>query len=318
VAVNKVLLLTNTSDGLHSAKIEEKLIENGGEFVRLDTDSITLGKSNLSIFNHRGTYNIILDDEYIGDVDSIWFRRPYSFEFNIEDDVQRLNAEEEVRDVLDGMFEILSSKFWVSKPSSINRARLKPLQVNIAKECGLNVPDTVITNSPDVARNFCDLGKTVFKPLSGYCLEYEGILATAFTTLVTDVIYENLELVKNQHVMLQRYVTKEYEIRVTCVGNMLFPVKISADGFDEIVDHRTPDNYNSMSYEPIVLPHSIAEAIRKLVTTFSLEYATVDLAVSPNGEYTFFEVNPIGQWYWIEEETGLEITNSLAKHLLQL
>jgi glutathione synthase/RimK-type ligase-like ATP-grasp enzyme len=133
-----------------------------------------------------------------------------------------------VRDVLDGMFEIFADKFWVSSPSAINRARLRPLQLRIARECGLNVPDSVITNNPKVAIDFCNQGKTVFKPLSGYCLEYDDVLATAFTTLITEEIYENLHLIKNQHALLQRYVAKSYEIRVTCVGRQLFPVKISS------------------------------------------------------------------------------------------
>ena len=43
-----------------------------------------------------------------------------------------------------------------------------------------------------------------------------------------------------------------------------------------------------------------------------LRYGAVDLRRTPDGRYVFFEVNPAGQWLFVEERTGLPITERVA------
>jgi hypothetical protein len=38
----------------------------------------------------------------------------------------------------------------------------------------------------------------------------------------------------------------------------------------------------------------------------------VDLARRPDGSYTFFELNPNGQWAWIEQRTSVPLRAHLA------
>ena len=44
-------------------------------------------------------------------------------------------------------------------------------------------------------------------------------------------------------------------------------------------------------------------------------YRAVGLRRTPNGDYVFFEVNPAGQWHFVEQRTGLPISQAVADYL---
>lgn len=41
------------------------------------------------------------------------------------------------------------------------------------------------------------------------------------------------------------------------------------------------------------------------------------MAYTPGGEFVFFEINAAGQYHWIEEQTGLPITDALVALLVE-
>jgi glutathione synthase/RimK-type ligase-like ATP-grasp enzyme len=46
-----------------------------------------------------------------------------------------------------------------------------------------------------------------------------------------------------------------------------------------------------------------------------LVYGAYDLIKSKNGKYYFLEVNTLGQWLWVEDLTGLQISKGIAEWL---
>ena len=48
---------------------------------------------------------------------------------------------------------------------------------------------------------------------------------------------------------------------------------------------------------------------------FGLRYGAIDLIVTPEGRIVFLELNPTGQYLWIEQATGLPISLALAELL---
>lgn len=49
--------------------------------------------------------------------------------------------------------------------------------------------------------------------------------------------------------------------------------------------------------------------------SYGLRFAAIDLARRTDGGYTFFELNPNGQWAWVEQMTGLPLRAALANEL---
>jgi hypothetical protein len=48
-----------------------------------------------------------------------------------------------------------------------------------------------------------------------------------------------------------------------------------------------------------------------------LVFGCFDFVESDGGRLLFLEVNPAGQWYWIEQRTGLPLLESFTKMLVQ-
>ena len=49
-----------------------------------------------------------------------------------------------------------------------------------------------------------------------------------------------------------------------------------------------------------------------LVRRLGLHYGTIDMVLTPDGRYVFLEINPNGQYLWIEKQSGLPITEAVC------
>lgn len=43
-----------------------------------------------------------------------------------------------------------------------------------------------------------------------------------------------------------------------------------------------------------------------------LNYGCIDMIVTPNGEYVFLEINPSGQWYFVQMKTNMDIASAIV------
>ncbi len=55
--------------------------------------------------------------------------------------------------------------------------------------------------------------------------------------------------------------------------------------------------------------------LRALMTRLGLVYGAIDMRLTPDGHYIFLEINPSGQWLFVEERSGQPITASFARLL---
>lgn len=108
-------------------------------------------------------------------------------------------------------------------------------------------------------------------------------------------------------------VKKSEDIRVTVVGDKVFSASIKCDNPD-IVDWRKLENCG-MLFEYTELPEKIKYLCIQLTKEFKLEFGAIDLAIDDNGEYIFFEINPNGQWAWLDKNLNYNIANEIANLL---
>jgi hypothetical protein len=64
--------------------------------------------------------------------------------------------------------------------------------------------------------------------------------------------------------------------------------------------------------EIFLLPEHIQDAIHRLMASFEINFASMDMIVTPSGEFVFLDLNPNGQWLWLETELGLPLVASMA------
>ncbi|WP_233221797.1 hypothetical protein [Streptomyces carminius] len=106
---------------------------------------------------------------------------------------------------------------------------------------------------------------------------------------------------------------KAYEVRLTAVGGRLFAAEIHTDSPAGRVDWRS--DYGSHRYRVCEPPPAVAAGVRRTLDRLDLPYGAFDFAVTPGGEWCFPEVNPSGQFGFVEQATGLPITAAVADWL---
>ena len=99
----------------------------------------------------------------------------------------------------------------------------------------------------------------------------------------------------------QRYVEAMADVRVTIIGDKIFAASTDVRKMEYPVDFRfNPD----ARFEAHTLRPEIQETLLLLMRRMGLEYGAIDLRLTPDGDYVFLEINPAGQFLWIEEATG--------------
>lgn len=250
----------------------------------------------------------------LGDVGSIWCRGLAPL--GVPDDLhgnERAFAETEAQRMLQALATICDAH-WINHPDNNRRANSKPAQLFVAQRLGFEIPQTLFTNHPDQARAFFEqLEKSIIYKTLSQSLNLDSGEAL-FTTVVSEKELSNIELVRACPALFQELVLKSFEIRATVVGDKVFSAKIDSQAHTGTKTDWRRDPL-SVEYEAFDLPEEIQKQIREYMLAFGLEYGALDFIVTEEGDYVFLEINPAGQYLWVEAATGLPITGTLAKAL---
>jgi glutathione synthase/RimK-type ligase-like ATP-grasp enzyme len=246
------------------------------------------------------------------DVCAAWYRRsrnlymgPVSRTSEKLDDYVKAQSTATVVAVCAGL-----ETLWVSHPFKLRRAEVKALQLAEASRAGLRIPLTLISNDPVRAATFVDaLEETecAIKPLIAIGVTDEhGYRLPLTTTLPRGHSLESLALAPT---MLQPYVDKAFELRCVVIGQKIFCAKLDSQADERSrIDWRGGDP----KHEVFTLPREVEASIHWLMDAFELNFASLDMIVTPEGEFVFLELNPNGQWLWLEYELGLPLVASMA------
>jgi hypothetical protein len=285
--------------------------------VRWNTDHFPLD----SVLTYRASNNDF-GAEFVSDgrridlasIGSVWWQwdLPAGFPAELAGEEKRF-AETESQLALAALTTI--GKFlWINDPKCERAARSKPAQLFVAREVGFEIPRTIVTNDPDEVRRFVAASQTqtIYKGLS-QARDLEPGKAL-FTGLLTQERIADLDLIRVTPGIFQERVQKSHELRVTVVGTRIFSAKIDSQAHAKATLDWRPF-LQDLEYEVVDLPREVEARILAFMKTFGLIYGAFDFIVTPEGRYVFLEVNPSGQYMWVECATGLEITMALADAL---
>jgi glutathione synthase/RimK-type ligase-like ATP-grasp enzyme len=203
---------------------------------------------------------------------------------------------------------------WVNHPASIAKAEYKPYQLRVAGACGLSIPPTLITNNPNSVISFAEEhGRIIYKTLRplGTAIESIDAFSPVFTSEVDVNDLDQVDRVRRTSHLFQPLVDKKFELRITIVGDQVFPASISYGNGPVITDFRTAAE-GDLQYDVYDLPDEVTTQLRQLMKRLDLNYGAVDMLVTDAGEHIFLEVNPGGEWTWMERLTGMPICAALV------
>jgi glutathione synthase/RimK-type ligase-like ATP-grasp enzyme len=239
----------------------------------------------------------------------VWWRRPQAFILppQVKDPGHQRFALSEATTAFQGLYQSLEVT-WINQPGRDSAANHKPWQLTVAQRIGLTIPDTLMTSDPDAAREF-------WQRHSGAVI-YKQFIALPDLWRETRRLRPNeeefVEHIRIAPVIFQRYVDAVADIRVIIIGDTIFAAAADVRGADYPDDVRM--NLNA-TYAPHQLPKSVRQHLFALMGAMGLTYGAADLRLTSEGEYVFLEINPAGQFLYIELATGQPIAAALAREL---
>lgn len=215
------------------------------------------------------------------------------------------------------LWTVMRDKKWLNDPWRAAEAESKIIQLAHATKAGLKVPETIVTSDPERIRKFyADCGGDIIVKTLGFSPILDHVI---YTNRVTTERMAAIDSVKLSPSIFQAYVAKEYELRITVVGNRIFPVRIESQADESTaIDWRAKPKLNDFEVRmmPWSLPADVEQKVRSFMDLMGLRYGCIDMVVAPSGEHVFLEVNPNGQWYFIQLRTGIEIADAIADMLV--
>ncbi|MEU3620125.1 MvdC/MvdD family ATP grasp protein [Streptomyces sp. NPDC006872] len=311
------MILVVSYDEDHTVEVVRQLDAAGHEVVRVDLAhfpahaGVTLRYGNGGQSHHELT--TAAGATGLDGCRVAWWRRarPFTVEHTLSAARDREFAASETAQALHGMFHSLTCA-WVNPPACDGAAHHKPYQWDVARRLGLALPHTLVTNEPEQALGFIretGLGRTVFKAFLARADAWRE------TRLVRPEDLAHLETVRYAPVIFQEFVPG-VDLRVTVVGDRVFAAEIDASATSYPVDMRMV--LDEAAVRRGTLPPSLTDTLLRFMRRLGLVYGAIDLRRRPDGEYVFLEVNPAGQWLFVEERTGLPITAEVAGLLSRL
>ena len=254
-----------------------------------------------------------LDGVDAGELGVMWWRRPQPYEPSAQLTAQqdRMFVVGECDAAVSGLWSCLDA-VWVNDPDRDAAASRKMWQLKLASELGLRVPRTCMTNSPERARQFLadEPGGVVYKAFSATPETWRE------TRLITATELAQLDQVRLAPLIFQEAIPGGCDLRVTIVGDRLFPAQIVGPSDAYEYDFRLHTAESSIS--PVTLPDGVTDRSLALMRRLQLWYGAVDLRRTPEGDFVFLEVNPAGQWLFVEYATDQPIAAALAELLAGL
>lgn len=247
-----------------------------------------------------------------------WYRVPEmtyrkSLENNPYELFNRRNRETAVK----YMYGVLPRTKWISDPFAINRAENKMLQLVEARKLGMAIPPTLVTNDEREVKKFREKwGTIVVKPLAKELVELETINHAHYTVRITDRMEVDFSLLPSSPAIFQMEIGRVSDIRTTVIGSEVFSASIKQiEEKSGDVDWRVGVNSTNLEFKIHHLPEELDRKCVQLVRKLGLEFGAIDFILGIDGKYHFLEINPVGAWGFIENSTGMPMSEAMVRLL---
>jgi ATP-GRASP peptide maturase of grasp-with-spasm system len=206
------------------------------------------------------------------------------------------------------------------KPSWGNyfkRTSNKLLYLEIAKSCGFDIPETIISESSDVLNNFLSENVSITKAIGDIMpISIDNAVIDLSTAVVSEI--PKTDFFPS---LLQSKVEKWIELRVFVSYDEIFAMAIFSQGNEKTqIDFRYYDREKMNRMVPFELPKNIESNIFKFMKESGHDTGSIDLILTHEGNYVFLEINPVGIFemvsdpcnYYIEKRIAEQIVNRLV------
>ncbi len=195
-----------------------------------------------------------------------------------------------------------------NRPRAMMSNMSKTFQAETIRNCGLGIPDTLVTNDPEQALTFVaqcesDGDEVIYKSVSG---------TRSIVQTFGERDKERLHRIRWCPVQFQRKV-RGTDVRVHVIGNKTFAAQIESEATDYRYAHKQIGSDADVVH--VDLDRDIVDACRRLSEALDLPFAGIDLRLTPDGGVICFEVNPSPAYSYYQSRTGAPIAEALVRWL---
>lgn len=252
-------------------------LEHGGELVELE------------VFG--GVYTRLMDHTLLPELRDV-----------PPDDPRRRHADR-LHEALETWYEIMPGRV-VNRSAPMSTNASKPYQSQLIAR-HLPVPATLVTTVPDEVDAFrSEHRRVVYKSISG---------SRSVVHELADSDLHRLDLLRWCPVQFQEYIDG-VDIRVhTLADGQVFATAVTS----EAIDYRYAAHHNAgeATLAPHPIPDDLATTCLELAADLALDFAGIDLRITPDGQVYCFEVNPSPAYSYYEIGAGQPISTALAHYL---
>ncbi|MEW6280085.1 MAG: MvdC/MvdD family ATP grasp protein [Candidatus Eremiobacterota bacterium] len=313
-----ILLLTHSGDFYTIDGVEAGLRQLGADYFRIDSDRFPLDYTLTACFPGGYFLESAGHELALDQVQAVWNRRLYPgfVPPELPPETARFCAESCRTAFLDTL-ALLTRAYWMNPVRQQNTAESKLLQLSLASEVGLRVPPTLVTNRPDEVRTFMAhhpnlITKLLVQPVQSM----EAHPAFAYTTRVREEHLGMLDQLRLMPQIFQPELVKRSELRVIVVGRKVFVGALS--GIDpDMVDWRQATADDGLTWTPGLLDPALEARVFALMDRLELRFGALDFLDDGSGEPWFLEINPAGEWGWLQRDLGFPIAETIARCLVE-
>jgi glutathione synthase/RimK-type ligase-like ATP-grasp enzyme len=289
-----------------------ELEQRGKSYLRINRDEFThcsltmnVEKTTLTIERNGSIFRI--EEPYLK---SIYFRAPiylrdiYQPNLSPESQLYRTQWTAFVRNLT-----IFDKPLWMNNPTSTFMSENKLLQLKYARQAGFCCPSTLAANV--CPNEIVDHNDYIVKSIDTAILRIDDREAFVYSNRIKggDLKASQLALAP---VIIQEYIQPKIDLRVTVIGDTVYPVKILCNGSG--VDGDWRQMKDNLQFVPCELPFNITASCISLVKSLGLSFGAIDL-IQCKDIFYFIEINPTGEWGWLVRSANLPIPKAICDHL---
>jgi glutathione synthase/RimK-type ligase-like ATP-grasp enzyme len=303
-----VILIVSNSRDLGADEVVRKLRERNANYLRLDVDLLAQDTVQLNpigpVLWHRLPNGSVREVE---NPQAILFRAPTHLR---ESSGHRYTPIELLRRHQWAAFcrslTVFSDAFWINHPATTFLAENKPYQLAVAAACGLSVPTTFVSNHLPEQLKTQDL--IALKALDTFLIRLDG-LEHFFYTVPLNPRECTDEACREMPLVFQSFLDHKIDVRVTIVGERIFVAETT-----EVVEGDWRRQKGVVQFRCGDASVEVLTRCRELMRRLGLFYGAIDLARQAD-KLWFLEINPTGEWAWLDDTFGGGISTALAEAL---
>jgi RimK-like ATP-grasp domain len=307
-----MILIATVANDLH-AQLVKGIIGRDGRYAChiLELDRI----AQRTAVNYGISYETpgrVIDSEgkeiSVGDASVLWLRRVPSkqhLRWPIEDSFQSQIVHADCRGGAMGLLKTHFKGHWISSVDATIRASDKIWQLNVANECGFRVPRTLVTQSAKEVQTFFDsYGPLVVKTVVGA----SGPMLQ--TVRIDDPAAFSTDEYEAAPAIYQEYIRGSRHLRLACFGDRSYAGVIDTPD----VDWRGNLDISLSRWD---VNRNLHTSVRAVLDALGLAMGIVDIKLAADDEPVWLEVNPQGQFAFLDGLAGTNLVETFAEYLIQ-